>query len=162
MADRELEKQLLSQLRAELGEAEQEFDAVQDRVERLRLAVRGLEAVVGNAGGKTEPPADHDRARGTGTIRIPARPDGPRGEAAVRQVLEDNAGQGFTLRELFGELQVRGWISPESKNPEAATRAAANRLRQKDARFIFEDGRFVFNPDVWSPEGTQVRQGESS
>ena len=60
--------------------------------------------------------------------------DSPRGQAAIKRVLMDAVGQWHAVKELTAELEVRGWIDPNAKDPEAATRIALRRLEEGEPK----------------------------
>jgi hypothetical protein len=51
----------------------------------------------------------------------------PKGQEAVRRILEDSERRAFTVPEVVEELRKRGWLPP-SEDPSAAVRAALTRL----------------------------------
>jgi len=69
------------------------------------------------------------------------------GIAGVRKVLYAWPGRGFTAAQLAHAMQENGWVT-SSKNPRAAARASANRLRDdpENEHVYFEDGEFVYRP----------------
>jgi len=68
------------------------------------------------------------------------------GQDGARKVLRDSPGRGFTAAQLAQAMKANGWIT-SSKNPRAAARASANRLREDAAEHVFfEDGQFVYRP----------------
>jgi hypothetical protein len=68
------------------------------------------------------------------------------GAAGAGKVLRDSPRQGFTAAQLAEAMRENGWVTP-SKNPRAAARAGANRLREDpDQHVFFEDGKFVYRP----------------
>ena len=68
------------------------------------------------------------------------------GLGGVRKVLHAWPGRGFTAAQLAHAMQENGWVT-SSKNPRAAARASANRLRDDEAEHVFfEEGQFVYLP----------------
>lgn len=68
------------------------------------------------------------------------------GAAGARKVLRDSPRHGFTAVQLANAMRENGWVTP-SKNPRAAARAGANRLREDPGEHVFfEDGKFVYRP----------------
>jgi hypothetical protein len=153
-----VEHELLERYRAKRESALRDLADAQARADKYRLAVQGLEAVLGIEDGDNDAPAAPKRmTRDTEFI------DGPRGETAVGQFLLDQPGRGFTAQELTEGLRERRWINPDVKDPVATTRAAANRLRRKYDDYTFTGGRYAYapssreepapNPFVAQPEG---------
>lgn len=159
--DLHVERELLDRYRTKFEKATERLKAAEEEVRRYGLAVQGLEAVVGGADVATdgaagirswpvgEPAAEHQP---TGDV-LPAGTDSPepRGELAVARILRENPGQGFSPKALTAALSQRGWVSQESKDPVAATRAAANRLRKKVGDVVFEGGEFYYRPKKPGP-----------
>jgi hypothetical protein len=90
-------------------------------MEALRKVVEGLESL---AGTRTEQPALFVE---TPTERQQAE-SGPRGQEAVRQVMLQAPDRNWMLATISREILRRGWIDPEAKVPQAAIRAAVQRL----------------------------------
>ncbi len=97
-------------------------------------------------------------AVGSATVsRPPASVGG--GAAGAREVLRASPGRGFTAAQLAEAMVANGWVTP-SKNPRAAARAAANRLREDpDEHVFFEGGKFIYRPPGdqldWEPPGEE-------
>lgn len=135
------ELELYERYRQALVAAKREAERAEAEVEKYRLAVNGLRAVIPD-----ELLAERGQSADEGATDEPSnQPRGPRGEAAVRALLEEHPNRGFKASELTQALIERGQIGPV-KHPESTTRQAANRLRRKDERFRFEDGKYVFRP----------------
>lgn len=145
-ADRSVERQLLESYRAARDEAHRDLADAQARADRYELAVRGLEAVLPDEEPEPIVTVGGETMQRSGPAPGSVREDGsPRGEAAVAIVLREAGSSGLTNPELTEEVMRRGW-SPDSEDPAAAVRAAANRLRKKDANFVFENRHFVYRP----------------
>jgi hypothetical protein len=131
-------RELLAAYRTERDNARRDRANAQAREEKYELAVRGLEAVLGEEGdGDPTPPmngAHRDAAPGPSVF--------PRGEAGVKLLLDEH--KAMTIAALTDELQKRGALSPKAKNPAAATRQAFNRLREKHPqRYDLVNGKAV-------------------
>jgi len=142
MSEWETELELHRKYSAERRRARLELHDAQQRLDRFDKMVHGLEAVI---------PAEllERDADGRQSVAVPdeqsGRSAGPRGKEAIRLILEETPGRQFTPKELASEVERRGWSTPGVQHPEAAARAAANRLRI-DSRFLLVDGGFVYNP----------------
>lgn len=153
-----VERELLTRYEREREQARRQAQEAAERAERYELAIRGLLAVIPGAGdpdvsaiAAADPPAVAREARRARS--------GPRGEEAVRRVLEEEVGKPWSVADLTEELRRRGWGPERSKNPPSAVRAAANRLREKyPDKYVFEDGAFfaraqsVTDADGGSPD----------
>ena len=62
----------------------------------------------------------------------------PRGQEAVRRVLEDAPGRWFTVTGMVDELRARSWL-PETGAPAPAVRTALERLASQDDSPIRKD-----------------------
>jgi hypothetical protein len=102
----------LEDWRVDLSDAEKRFAAAEREVRYLRQIVEGME---GLAGGDSTPTA---RSRADKS---------PRGATALRELLPEMP-QEVTWPMIFAELRNRGWMNLEARQPEAATRAAMDRL----------------------------------
>lgn len=85
----------------------------------------------------------------------PAQPIDPRGKAAARAVLLLRPGVWATVKAVTQELLNRGWISPESNDPEAAARQSLYRLADDDPTIEREtmNGVLAFRYRPESPNG---------
>ena len=144
------ERALLAKYRAELQRAQMDATNAQERIERYQPVVRGLEGVIPDEAPSRAPVAPNGDDAATAEQTKPRRTNssGPRGEEAVKRVLMEHPGEGMQATSITRQLHERDWISPGTKDPVAATRAAANRLRVKDTRFRFENGFYVFQPEA--------------
>lgn len=71
----------------------------------------------------------------------------------VRKVLHAWPGRGFTAARLAQAMKENGWVTT-SRNPRAAARASANRLRNDTSEHVFfADGEFVYRPPGVELEG---------
>jgi hypothetical protein len=102
-------------------------------------------AGVASAAGMTPDDASADRVRQSSTGG---------GIAGVRKVLHAWPGRGFTAAQLAHAMKENGWVTT-SKNPRAAARASANRLRDdpENEHVFFEDGEFVYRAPGDQREG---------
>jgi hypothetical protein len=122
LARDELVRQLPA-LRRELATAEDRAQRALSEVESLRKIVAGVEEL-----------ADTGNAPRSLSLFVELTPDeaaaieAPRGQEAVRRILESEPQRVWALREILAEVMKRGWIDPDAKVPAAAVRAATQRL----------------------------------
>lgn len=117
--------ELLEKLRADAARNRRIEAEAHDEAERAERAIAALESVVGDS-------QDAQAEQTTLAAEIQTtNGDSPRGEAAVRAVLEQEPRRGWMAIEVHRELEERGWISPTAKHPRAGTDAALNRLVRK-------------------------------
>jgi hypothetical protein len=118
-------RRILGNLRLELAEADAEARKAEERVTKVRALIeQWLEVFPGLAAetlnGQTVP-----------LSQIPVDEHRPRGQNAVRIVMQESPGQWFTIRLMTRELEQRGW-RPDSDQPENAVRTALTRLADTD------------------------------
>jgi hypothetical protein len=134
---RQIERELLARYRRERDKALADRNEAQTRFDKYDPAVRALEAVLGETSIiSTNAPEPSPRQNGT-------KPQhGPRGASAIRAVLDEDKDRGWTIRELTEEIARRGWAPEGSNRPEAAVRAAFDRLRKSHPdQYGLIDGR---------------------
>lgn len=61
--------------------------------------------------------------------------DAPRGQAAVRRVLQET-GQWLTVQGIASQMRSRGWGPDTANDPDDAVRAAAKRLASKNPGLV--------------------------
>jgi hypothetical protein len=120
--------EMLPELRKRLREAEEHAQAALAEVEGLRKVVEGVEQIAaGVSSANPLPLFVEDQGAGTDN-GTPAPEPSPRGQEAVRLILEERWPNVVTQALIFTEVMRRGWIDPTAKTPRAAVRAAAQRL----------------------------------
>ena len=129
-----------------------ERDALNAEISRLIAVVAELERV------------DHDLAQVKKAIEsaLGLNARRPQGSEAVGLVAIEAMAIGrsegrdgaLTVREIVAELERRGW-APDSKNPEAAVRAAIQRLRDRDPRWGLYKGRLYYHDREGVPESEE-------
>jgi hypothetical protein len=92
-------------------------------VEALRQIVEGLEALAGTSA-RQAPLFVEGASPPTKTLAA----DVPLGQEAVRKVMLTNPERDWPQAVITREILNRGWINPEAKVPQAAVRAATQRL----------------------------------
>ncbi len=111
---------------AELRDAQAELLTVRRRVDGLEMIVTGLrhlanlEAVAPDDGASTDLPSEIESDG-------PEAPR-PKGSDAIRQLLAEQPEREWKIADVIAELERRGWMSTEAQHPQAATRAAMQRL----------------------------------
>ncbi len=134
--------ELLEKLTADAARNRRIETEAHQEAERAERAIAALESVVGES---TQAQAEQTTLE-TAAETQATNGDGPRGEAAVRAVLEQEPRRGWMAIDVHRELEERGWISPQAKHPRAGTDAALNRLvnkgvvRRKDRRYFIPRG----------------------
>ncbi len=113
-----------------------------DTIDRAITALRALDDSVDDDVGVANTENEIHRS----TYPSPAAASFGGGADGARRVLRESPGRGFTAAELAEAMRANGWVTP-SKNPRAAARAAANRLREdEDEHIFFEDGQYTYRP----------------
>jgi hypothetical protein len=122
--------------------------SLQARRDSLDRAIAALRALDDGESANTDgasPLADEVMSRNSADVGRKQSTIGG-GLGGVRKVLHAWPGRGFTAAQLAHAMQENGWIT-SSKNPRAAARASANRLRDDEAEHVFfEEGQFVYRP----------------
>lgn len=112
---------LIPVFKSQLLEAELRARRAQSEADNLRKVIEGLEGLTGN---REQIPLFVQTER----RREPSEPEGPRGQEAVRQVMNTDPDRVWPLSSIAHEILRRGWIDPVAKVPNAAIRAATQRL----------------------------------
>lgn len=164
MVDEDALARMLQQLQGELSGAESELIRLQNRVGWLRQAVSGIKGLLGQtAPESTVKPAAIETPAPPGPVQVSSVPasDRPKGAEAVRRVLAETAGRGWTVQEMTAELERRGW-TPDSKSPADAVRTAMVRAwRASEGKVQRQGSRFVYQPQGSpSPNGHGAPKGE--
>lgn len=110
---------MLPVLRTEHEAARESAAKALARAEAIERIIDGIERLLGEAPSPTLPLFDRTEAEAT---------DGPRGQEAVRQVMATQPDRIWTLSAITREVRRRRWINPNAKTPQAAIRAATQRL----------------------------------
>jgi hypothetical protein len=101
-----------------IDRARQEIQSADERMTALLDIAAGIEALFPDL-----------------EVDLPARrEERPRGQAAVRAILVDFPGRGFTVADMVKALGDRGWL-PESESPGGPTRTALDRLVAAEPAF---------------------------
>jgi hypothetical protein len=109
--------------RQQLRDAELRAQLALGEAENLRKIVAGLEGLSRGPRDQLPLPINQEQP-----AQSQDRPEGPRGQEAVRQVMMTAPDQEWSLAAITGEILKRAWIVPDAKVPEAAIRAATQRL----------------------------------
>jgi hypothetical protein len=120
---REATIQLLPRFKQQLRIAEHRAQRAMGDVEALRQIVEGLEALAGTSA-RQAPLFVEGASPPTKTLAA----DVPLGQEAVRKVMLTNPERDWPQAVITREILNRGWINPEAKVPQAAVRAATQRL----------------------------------
>jgi hypothetical protein len=121
--------ELIAKLRNDIARNRRIETEARAAAERDERGLTVLEGLVGEqpgvqAGQTTLPAVEPPPASSNGTS--------PRGEAAVRQVMEKTPDKVWASSgEVHAALEAHGWVSPEAKHPKAGTEAALKRLVKK-------------------------------
>jgi hypothetical protein len=136
---------------ADLAEAEQRLSDVGEEVAALRKVVEGMKELARRRQSPKSAlplftPDDEDQ---------PAQPEPqdsfvPRGSDAVARVLVERRTP-TRVTELIEEMRRRGWTSQEAKHPEAAIRAALQRLVKAEQVERVGQGVYRYRPDKLPP-----------
>ena len=57
-----------------------------------------------------------------------------RGREAIRRLLSESAHKEWSQREIVQKIMERGWVDPDSKDPEAAIRVTVRRMAEKNRK----------------------------
>ncbi len=119
----------LPELRRELLAAQRRIVDARNEAEALTTIIRGIERLVG--GESTVQlrltPSSSDNGRGEEReVQVVEEEPGLRGRDAVRHVMQD--GRPWKLQAVIAEVKRRGWVRPDSRNPESAIRETIRRL----------------------------------
>lgn len=140
-----VERELLERYRRERDKAIKDRADADARAERYEKAVTGLEAVLEDHGAN-----EADETTSDAPTRFAAT-DGaaeqkPDRESAIISLVRGAGAGGLSPLGLTEGLTEAG-LAPRSANPENAVRAAANRLRKKEPRLVFQNGKYVYRGD---------------
>lgn len=117
----------LPELRRELHAARSRAEEVRSEIEALQTIIEGIERLVAGASQlKLGTATEIDTAGEIKNAQVVEEEPGPRGRDAVRRVMSD--GRAWRLQAVIAEVMRRGWIRPNSRNPESAIRETIRRL----------------------------------
>ena len=130
-------EQMLDDLRLERAETEHRVATLQQRLDALRKAADGIEALL-----KSEPdalamptPEPAPAARGEDSIKARALTGGP----AILEILRSDPSRYWTAREIWDEEVRRNWAE-RTDTARAAVRVALRRLHTRDPQVQLLDG----------------------
>jgi aminopeptidase N len=125
--------QLIDNLRAAVARNRRIEIEAREQAERDERALLALEAVMG------EQPSEQVEQTSLETVEASPNGDGPRGEAAVRRIMENMPMTRMTGSEIHAEIVKNSWFNPDAKHKRAGTDAAVARLVRKGV--LVREGR---------------------
>lgn len=133
--------------RKQLADAEARYQSARLEMESLRSVVSGLESLLGP---QIRPRIDVGDS-GRSVQELQGEP--PRGSRAVLQLLNDAPpDREWTMVNVLAELDRRGWLNRDAKHPQAAARAALQRLVNEGVVERAGRSRFRLRPTGQAPQ----------
>ncbi|MCA1702848.1 MAG: hypothetical protein LC808_06080 [Actinobacteria bacterium] len=134
-------ERILASLRVELDTTEATVRSATQRAGALRKLIEGyVELFPDLATDSTVSPASVEAESSVGQPTLVQRDPRPRGQEAIRQVMQKAVGKWWTVSSLVRELEQRGWL-PDSEIPASAVRTAVERLVSTDPNVHKDKGR---------------------
>ncbi len=155
MMDEPIVRQIVGDLRSELADAKADRLEADRRVRALTKLIEGYVDLFPSVAKPTDAPA----IVGGGDIEIDEDKDRPRGQEAVRQVMEGSPGKWWTVGAMVWELDHRGWL-PDSGTPANAVRTAMDRVVVSEAAVKKDRGKsgavvYSYRPFEHGSNGSQ-------